>query len=108
MEKQIYVIDPWVQPIIEQHGMKYVIYLKLGHFRELAASYATIDFDSEKGRDLSAAVGIVTCRHCSTSAITAEKRIGLRCLKCGSMTDRRREEQPEEEALGVSAIEVER
>ena len=107
MKSQVVVLGSWLHAMIEVHGAKYVIDLKLGHFRELAAPYATIDFVSEKGRDLSAAVGIVTCRQCGTSTITAEKRTGLRCLECGSMTDNNREEQPEEEALALSTVEVE-
>ena len=107
MEPQVVVLGPWLHPMIEVHGAKYVIDLKLGHFRELVSPYGTIAFDSHRGRELSLYAGIATCRQCGTSAITATKRIGLRCVKCGSLTDNNREDQPEEESLAVSLVEVE-
>ena len=107
MRPEVVVLGPWLHPMIEVHGSKYVIDLKLGHFRELASPYEAIAFDSDRGRELCVAIGLVSCRQCGTTAITAENNIGLRCVKCGSMTDNNREEQPEEEALAAFPVEVE-
>ena len=52
--------EPWVFPVIEFHG-RYVVDLKRSLFRELSSPYEAIEFGSERGRQLCAAAGVVTC-----------------------------------------------
>ena len=87
MKKQIWISGPSVHPIIERNGQRYVIDLKLGHFRELSSPYHVIPFSCSWGKELARSVGIWACEDCGESFMAAGVSIGLRCVRCGSLID---------------------
>ena len=88
MQTRVVQFEPWVLPVIEFHG-KYVVDLKLGHFRELSSPYEAIEFGSERGRELCAAVGVVRCNLCGMAVIVpaAVKPNHLSCVHCRAVAD---------------------
>ena len=67
---------------IEQHGVRCLVDLKTGHFRQLVSPYEALEFGSERGRELAAAAGVRTCHRCATSFIAAATSVDMRCVKC--------------------------
>ena len=88
MQTRVVQFEPWVLPVIEFHG-KYVVDLKLGHFRELSSPYEAIEFGSERGRQLCAAVGVVRCNLCGMAIMvsTAVKPSQVSCVRCRAAAD---------------------
>ena len=44
MTREIWVYGPTLAPIIEQHGSRYLVDLKRGHFRGLTSPYEALPF----------------------------------------------------------------
>ena len=49
----------------------------------MASPYEVIEFDTEQGKELCGAVGIVTCDGCRSSVMVGCRREAIRCVRCG-------------------------
>lgn len=79
-----WIREPWLNPVLEQGVARYIVDLKLQHFRQLSSPYEAIEFESQQGRELCTAAGIVTCCQCESSAMVAN-RANVHCPRCGSV-----------------------
>ena len=82
--QQIVFTGPLALPIVRYENMSYFADLRLGEFRPVRGPLESITFDSDKGRLICSANGIVKCPDCGTSVIIGrpadvEK---LRCVRC--------------------------
>ncbi len=80
---ETYISEPWMSVIVEKQDLKYVVDLKLRHFRKLTSPYEVIEFDSEQGQELCGAMGIVTCDGCRSSVLVGCRREAIGCVRCG-------------------------
>ncbi len=80
---ETYIAEPWLSVIVEKQAVRYVVDLRLRHFRKLASPYELIEFDTEQGQELCGAVGIVTCDGCRSSVMVGCRREAIRCVRCG-------------------------
>lgn len=69
MKKQIGVFGPSLYPVVERNGARYVVDLKLGHFRGLSSPFHVISFSCSWGKNLAAAVGIRSRKECGINFI---------------------------------------
>ena len=80
---EIWIPEPWMSVVLETYGIRYIVDVKLRHFRRLSWPYEVIQFDSDQGLDLCGAVGIVTCDDFRTSVIVRCRRETIWCVRCG-------------------------
>ena len=66
---------PWLLPVIEHWGTRYLLDLKLRHFRRLS-SPIEIGFESEQGKGMCRVVGVVRCSRFTLSVIHHGWRFG--------------------------------
>jgi len=76
---------PVVLPVVRLGGVAYFVDLSLRQFRETMNPRNYVDFDSVKGQELCAQVGVVTCLSCGASVIVSASlhEDQLRCVRCG-------------------------
>ena len=86
MQTENVLLEPWLSPVVEWPGRRYVVDLKLGHFRELASPYETVEFDSFQGRELGSAMGMVICDRCVTSFVAPKPTAVSHCAGCDEPT----------------------
>ena len=60
MESRRCVLPPRLFPVIEHWGKGHLVDLKLGHFRRLSSPGEVVEFESERGKEMCVAVGVVT------------------------------------------------
>jgi hypothetical protein len=80
---ETWIQEPWLSVIVEKQDVRYVVDLRLRHFRKLASPYDVIEFDSDQGQELCGAVGIATCDGCRSSVMVGCRREAIRCVRCG-------------------------
>ena len=83
MNEQTYVFEPRVYPIIKSGDTDYVVDLKRGHFRRPLSPFEVVEFESEPGRSMCAAVGAITCSICKVRVMHHGVPLGLYCIRCG-------------------------
>ena len=78
---------PWTLPIVGVEATMYFTDLRLKQFRDINNPHNCVDFDSVQGQHMCMQNGIVTCFHCSTTAIipTTMDMEMLRCIRCYSL-----------------------
>ena len=82
--EQLVFNSPLALPIVRYEQMSYFADLRLAEFRPVEGPLESIAFDSDKGRLICVANGIIQCPGCGTSVIIGrpddiEK---LRCVRC--------------------------
>ena len=50
--------------MIEHWGRRYVLDLKVGHFRQLSSPFEVIEFESERGKGIGVVVGMMAYLSC--------------------------------------------
>ncbi len=58
MKSKRYMPEPWLLPVIEPWGTRYVVDLKLGHFMQLSSPFEVIEFELEWGKGKCGVVGV--------------------------------------------------
>ena len=101
MKTQVVVLEPWLHPMIEQNGTRYVIDLGLRQFRDTFSPQNHIDFDSVHGQQLCQQASVISCLQCGMSVIVAASLEGdeFRCMKCGTKINVGPFPEDEEKAL---------
>ena len=61
MESRRHMPEPWLLPVVEHWGTRYVEHLKSGHFRHLSSPFEVVEFESDRGKEMWARVGVVAC-----------------------------------------------
>lgn len=76
--------SPWVLPVVRHGTTEYFADLRLRQFRNVKKPHESLDFESEKGKQMCGQAGIVVCRECRMAAMisTAIDRKELRCMNC--------------------------
>ncbi len=60
---------PWLLPVI----------IKLGHFRQLSSPFEVIEFESDRGKEMCGAVGVIRCSRCKVS-VMHQRVAGVCCV----------------------------
>ena len=84
MKQETYLLEPWVYPSIKSGDTDYVVDLNRGHFRRLSSPFEVVEFESEPGRSMCPAIGVITCSICKVSVMHHGVRLGLYCIRCGN------------------------
>ena len=107
MTEQTYVFEPWVCPMVRHGSTDYVVDLKRGHFRQLSSPFEVIEFESDRGQEMCAAVGVITCSCCKISVMFHAAPFGLYCIRCGTaigVDDRQTDMVRREKAVAVVTV----
>lgn len=86
MEKaeQLFFAGPLALPIVRYESASYFADLRLAEFRAVDGPLESIVFDSDKGRLICRANGIIKCPGCGMSVIVGRENDieKLRCVRC--------------------------
>ena len=81
MENKSYMPEPWLFPVVEHWGTRYVVDLKVGHFGQLSSPFEVIRFGADWGKGMCVAVGVVRCSSCGICVV--HNGVGVCCVRCG-------------------------
>ena len=73
-------------PVILHEGQRYFVDARLREFRSVAYPPETIEFvgfDTERGREILAALAVRECSECKTVIVEAPENECVQCPECG-------------------------